>query len=113
MSRPFYAKTHIEKGNRLPLQGFGRLAISRPLSTRSGAGEAVVVGVLFQMSKQKTKRAAAKRFKFTGTGKVKRAAAYHRHNLTHKPRAKKAQDRGGAILSAGDAKLVRMMLPHG
>ena len=36
------------------------------------------------MPKQKTKRAAAKRFKFTGTGKIKRAAAYHRHCMTHK-----------------------------
>ena len=31
------------------------------------------------MPKMKSKRSAAKRFSFTGTGKVKRAAAYHRH----------------------------------
>lgn len=65
------------------------------------------------MSKQKTKRAAAKRFSFTGTGKIKRAAAYHRHQMTHKPTKRKVQDRKGAILSPGDARLVRMMLPHG
>jgi large subunit ribosomal protein L35 len=65
------------------------------------------------MPKQKTKRAAAKRFKFTGSGKIKRAAAYHRHCMTHKSQSNKAGDRKGAILSAGDAKLVRMMLPHG
>jgi large subunit ribosomal protein L35 len=65
------------------------------------------------MSKQKTKRAAAKRFSFTGTGKIKRAAAYHRHYMTHKSQDNKAQDRKGGILRTGDAKLVRMMLPHG
>lgn len=65
------------------------------------------------MPKQKTKRAAAKRFSFTGTGKIKRAAAYHRHQMTCKPRKRKVHDRKGAILSPGDARLVRMMLPHG
>lgn len=65
------------------------------------------------MPKQKTKRAAAKRFSFTGTGKVKFASAYHRHNMTGKPQASKVQDRKGGILKSGDAKLVRMMLPHG
>jgi large subunit ribosomal protein L35 len=65
------------------------------------------------MPKQKTKRAAAKRFSFTGTGKIKRAAAYHRHYMTHKPTKRKMQDRKGALVSAGDARLVRMTLPHG
>jgi large subunit ribosomal protein L35 len=65
------------------------------------------------MAKQKTKRAAAKRFTFTGTGKIKRRAAYHRHQMTHKAQSTKVQDRKGAILARGDAKLVRMMLPHG
>ena len=37
------------------------------------------------MPKMKTKRSAAKRFSLTGTGKVKRAAAYHRHMMTGKP----------------------------
>jgi large subunit ribosomal protein L35 len=65
------------------------------------------------MPKQKTKRAAAKRFSFTGTGKVKFTSAYHRHQMTCKAKAVKVQDRKGGILKAGDAKLVRMMLPHG
>ena len=34
-----------------------------------------------QMPKMKTKRAAAKRFKVTGTGKIKRFKAYKRHIL--------------------------------
>lgn len=65
------------------------------------------------MPKQKTKRAAAKRFTFTGTGKVKFASAYHRHNMTSKAKSVKVQNRKGGILKTGDAKLVRMMLPHG
>ena len=36
------------------------------------------------MPKMKTKRAAAKRFKVTGSGKLKRNKAYHRHILTKK-----------------------------
>ncbi|MCX4318070.1 MAG: 50S ribosomal protein L35, partial [Lachnospiraceae bacterium] len=38
------------------------------------------------MPKQKTKRAAAKRFKVTATGKLKRNKAYRRHILTKKTR---------------------------
>jgi large subunit ribosomal protein L35 len=34
------------------------------------------------MSKLKTRRAAAKRFSFTATGKIKRRRAFHRHNFT-------------------------------
>ncbi len=65
------------------------------------------------MPKMKTKRAAAKRFSFTGTGKVKRAAAYHRHNMTHKPQSVKVAQRRSKVLEPGDAALVRLMLPYG
>jgi large subunit ribosomal protein L35 len=65
------------------------------------------------MSKQKTKRAAAKRFTFTGTGKVKRRSAYHRHILTHKAQSVKVQQRKDKIASPGDTKLIVKMLPHG
>ncbi len=65
------------------------------------------------MTKLKTKRAAAKRFTFTGTGKVKRRHAYHRHNLTSKPTEAKREHRKPAILEPGDAKLAKLMLPYG
>jgi large subunit ribosomal protein L35 len=65
------------------------------------------------MPKIKSKRAAAKRFSFTGTGKVKRASANHRHNMTHKAQKVKVGQRGSKILEAGDAALVRLMLPYG
>ena len=41
------------------------------------------------MPKMKTKRAAAKRFKVTGTGKIKRFKAYKRHILTKKSTKRK------------------------
>jgi large subunit ribosomal protein L35 len=65
------------------------------------------------MTKIKTKRSAAKRFSFTGSGKIKRNAAYHRHYMTHKPQSRKQQDRGSHIVAPGDAKLIKRMLPNG
>ena len=59
------------------------------------------------MPKMKTKRSAAKRFSLTGTGKVKRAAAYHRHMMTGKPQATKANQRKARYLAPGDAALVK------
>ena len=53
------------------------------------------------MPKMKTKRSAAKRFSFTGTGKVKRAAAYHRHMMTGKPTVGQGRPAQGALPGAG------------
>jgi large subunit ribosomal protein L35 len=64
------------------------------------------------MPKMKSKRSAAKRFSFTGTGKVKRAHAFHRHNFTDKPKSAKMRHRKAAYLESGDAALVRLMLPY-
>jgi large subunit ribosomal protein L35 len=65
------------------------------------------------MPKMKSKRSAAKRFSFTGTGKVKRNHAFHRHNLTHRSQASKVGTRGTAIAAPGDSKLIKLMLPYG
>jgi large subunit ribosomal protein L35 len=65
------------------------------------------------MPKLKTKRSAAKRFRFTGTGKAVRNHAYHRHNLTGKPKKAKVRHRGTTLVSAADVKLVKQMLPYG
>jgi large subunit ribosomal protein L35 len=65
------------------------------------------------MPKIKTKRAAAKRFTFTGTGKVKARHSTQRHMLTSKPKAAKRQHRKATYLSPGDATLVRLMMPYG
>lgn len=64
------------------------------------------------MPKLKTKRSAAKRFRFTGTGKIVRGHANHRHYLTNKPKKAKVRHRGTTLVSQADVKMVRRMLPH-
>ena len=55
------------------------------------------------MPKMKTSRAAAKRFKVTGTGKLKRNKAYKRHILTKKTTKNKRNLRKPAIVDATNA----------
>jgi large subunit ribosomal protein L35 len=62
------------------------------------------------MSKQKTHKGAAKRFKVTGTGKIKRKKAYGRHILTKKSRKRKRRLRQATLVSDGDLGQVRAML---
>jgi large subunit ribosomal protein L35 len=65
------------------------------------------------MTKLKTKRAAAKRFRFTATGKVVRNHAYHRHNLTDQPKSAKLRQRKRALVAPADVPMVKRMLPYG
>jgi large subunit ribosomal protein L35 len=67
----------------------------------------------FSMPKLRTKRAAAKRFGFTGTGKVKRNHAYHRHNMTDQPKKAKVRARGTVVVALSDVRMIRRMLPYG
>jgi large subunit ribosomal protein L35 len=64
------------------------------------------------MTKMKTKRGAAKRFSLTGAGKIKRSKAYHRHFMRNQSQRAKVAGRKSAIVTAGDAKLVKRMLPY-
>ncbi len=50
------------------------------------------------MPKLKTNKAAAKRFKRTGTGRLKRRRAYRAHILTKKPTKRKVQLRANVGL---------------
>ena len=65
------------------------------------------------MYKLKTHRGARKRFKMTGTGKVKRSHAFQRHILTKKSPKRKRHLGKSAILVASDFQKVREMLPYG
>jgi large subunit ribosomal protein L35 len=65
------------------------------------------------MPKMKTNRGAAKRFRKTKSGKIKRNRANKRHILTKMSSKRKRQLRNGAFLEKGDAKLVERMLPYG
>ncbi|MCB9728707.1 MAG: 50S ribosomal protein L35 [Deltaproteobacteria bacterium] len=64
------------------------------------------------MSKIKTHRGAAKRFRLTGSGKVVRQHANANHILTKKRPKRKRRLRGTAIATAVDAKLIKRMIPH-
>ena len=62
------------------------------------------------MPKLKTHKGASKRFKKTGTGKVKRRHAFSRHILTSKPRSRKRKLSEGVIADkANEPKLLRML----
>lgn len=60
--------------------------------------------------KLKTKRSAAKRFKITGSGKIKRRHAYASHILTKKTRKRKRNLAKWAVVSSGDEKRIKQML---
>lgn len=64
------------------------------------------------MPKVKTKSGAKKRFKVTGTGKVKRKRAYKNHILTKKETKQKRRLATKAIVRAGDMKNVKFMIPY-
>ena len=64
------------------------------------------------MPKIKTKRAAAKRFSTTGTGKLKRNKAYKSHILTKKTTKRKRNLRQPAITDATNVKNMKKILPY-
>ena len=65
------------------------------------------------MPKMKTRRGAAKRFKITKSGRIKRRRAYRAHILEHKPPKRMRQARRSQEVDSVDAKAVRRMLPYG
>lgn len=72
--------------------------------------------IIFQdslfMPKLKTHKGAAKRFKKTGTGKVKRRHAFARHILTSKPRSRKRRLGNAAIADDANSPEIKRMLPY-
>ena len=62
------------------------------------------------MPKVKTNSGAKKRFRFTGTGKVKRNHAYHSHILTKKTKKQKRNLDHSAIVVTDNMKQVRDLL---
>jgi len=64
------------------------------------------------MPKLKTNRAAAKRFKVTASGRIKRHKAYHSHILTKKSRKRKRNLRKSAMVNPADAKRIERLLPN-
>jgi len=62
------------------------------------------------MPKMKTQRGAAKRFKKTATGKIKRNKAFKTHILTKMSPKRKRQLRKSTLVSDADIKRVRRMI---
>ncbi len=62
------------------------------------------------MPKLKTKSSAKKRFKLTGTGKIKRKHAYHNHILTKKETTQKRNLSHMTLVSKSDEARVKHML---
>jgi len=64
------------------------------------------------MPKLKTNRAAAKRFRPTGSGKFKRAQSHLNHILTKKPTKRKRHLRALLEVAEVDTPAVRRMMPY-
>ena len=64
------------------------------------------------MPKMKTKKAAAKRFKTTGSGKFRYARANKQHKLGHKSPKRKMKLRKLGVVDKTNELVVRRMLPY-
>jgi large subunit ribosomal protein L35 len=64
------------------------------------------------MPKIKTNRGAAKRFRRTSTGRIKRKKAYLRHILTGGGRKSKRQLRKPGLVHPADETRVKKMIPY-
>ena len=65
-----------------------------------------------EMPKLKTRKAAAKRFKATGTGKFLRRRAFHNHLLDHKSPKLKRHLKTKAVVDRTDEERVALMMPY-
>ena len=64
------------------------------------------------MPKMKTNRGAAKRFKATGSGRIRRAKAFSSHILTKKSTKRKRNLRKTTLIAEVDQRAVRRMCPY-
>ena len=64
------------------------------------------------MPKIKTKKAAAKRFKKTGTGKLVRAKAFKSHILTKKSTKRKRNLRKTSVADTTNVKQIKKLIPY-
>ena len=64
------------------------------------------------MPKMKTHSASKKRFKLTGSGKVKMGQAFRSHRLSSKPRKTKKQHRAMAYATKADEARIKKLIPY-
>ena len=65
------------------------------------------------MSKMKTNRAAAKRFRVTGKGRVRRPKGGAQHNMNGKTRKRRRRLRDNDMVDRTMEKRVKILLPYG
>jgi len=70
------------------------------------------VGYGENMPKMKTNRGAAKRFKATGTGKIKRSKAFANHLMSSKTTKRKRGLRQNGLIDATNRRTVKRLLPY-
>lgn len=64
------------------------------------------------MPKMKTNRGAAKRFKKSASGRIKRGSAFTSHILTSKSAKRKRNLRGGGMVADVDQKNIARLIPY-
>lgn len=64
------------------------------------------------MPKMKTSKSAAKRFRTTATGKIKRKKAFAQHMFASKSPKRKRQLRTSAFVSSADRQRIQRQLPY-
>ncbi len=64
------------------------------------------------MPKMKTKSGVKKRFKVTGTGKVKASQANKQHNMRKRSKRQLRNQRGTAVLPDMEAKRIKQFMPY-
>lgn len=64
------------------------------------------------MPKQKTNRAAAKRFRVTGSGKIRRASAGKSHLMRGKSANRLRKLKKNSIVDGSDEKRIRQLIPY-
>jgi large subunit ribosomal protein L35 len=64
------------------------------------------------LPKIKTSRGALKRFKVTGSGKIKRKRAFKSHLLSSKGRKRKRRLKQSTLVAAPDAARIRKLIPY-
>ena len=65
-----------------------------------------------EMPKLKTKSSAKKRFRLTGSGKVRGNVALKQHGMSKRPQKMKRKARGTMILCPQDARIVKTYMPN-
>lgn len=64
------------------------------------------------MPKIKSNSGAAKRFKVTASGKIKRGQSHRRHILTKKDTKRKRQLRSPLMVCSADTAMIKRMIPY-